>query len=103
MLFLNNGNSLIIGKLREMLREESVGSRFLGGWRREWAQIATFCESTNEKFVSLLVLPNNELVKLADQVSGVAWREKSFGQRLKFGLLGGNLCLWGPERFFSFV
>ncbi|MDT8302974.1 MAG: hypothetical protein RQ760_15950, partial [Sedimentisphaerales bacterium] len=27
----------------------------------------------------------------------------SFGQRLKFGLLGGNLCLWGPERFFSVV
>jgi hypothetical protein len=33
----------------------------------------------------------------------IYWREKSFGQRLKFGLLGGNLCLWGPERFFSVV
>jgi hypothetical protein len=34
---------------------------------------------------------------------GVISREKSFGQRLKFGQAGGNLCLWGPERFFSGV
>ena len=50
-LFLNDGNSSIIGKLGETLCEESVGSRFLGGWRRQWAQIVTFCVSTNEKFV----------------------------------------------------
>jgi len=33
-------------------------------------------------------------------ISGVVPREKSFGQRPKFGQAGGNLSLWGPERFF---
>jgi len=31
---------------------------------------------------------------------GIVPREKSFGQRPKFGQVGGNLSLWGPERFF---
>jgi len=30
-------------------------------------------------------------------------REKSFGQRRKFGQAGGNFRLWEPERFFSVV
>jgi len=42
-------------------------------------------------------------VKRSDRGLGVISREKSFGQRLKFGQVGGNLCLWGPERFFSGV
>ena len=38
-----------------------------------------------------------------NRLLGIVLREKSFGQRRKFGQAGGNFRLWGPERFFSVV
>ena len=37
----------------------------------------------------------------ANAAFGAISREESFGQRPRFGRPGGNLSLWGPERFFS--
>ena len=39
-------------------------------------------------------------MNLTDQILGVAWREKSFGQRLKFGLSGGKFVPLGPRTIF---
>ena len=39
-------------------------------------------------------------MSLVDQFLGVAWREKSFGQRLKFGLSGGKFVPLGPRTIF---
>ena len=51
-------------------------------------------------FQQKTVLPDNELVNLVDQVPGAAWREKSFGQRFKFGLPGGKFVPLGPRTIF---
>ena len=39
-------------------------------------------------------------MNLINQFHGVAWREKSFGQRLKFGLPGGKFVPLGPRTIF---
>lgn len=38
---------------------------------------------------------------MAEQPLGVAWREKSFGQRLKLGAPGGGICASGAPNEFS--
>jgi len=39
-------------------------------------------------------------VNLVNQALGVAWREKSFGQRLNFGPSGGKFVPLGPRTIF---
>ena len=39
-------------------------------------------------------------MNLTNQALGAAWREKSFGQRLKFGLPGGKFVPLGPRTIF---
>ncbi len=48
-----------------------------------------------------LLHPDNGQVACIDRGSGAKPREKSFGQMAKLGRQGGNLDIWGPERFFS--
>ena len=49
------------------------------------------------------ITPQHVQAELDNLARRIWLREKSFGQRLKFGAQGGNLCLWGPERFFSVI
>ena len=53
--------------------------------------------------VDLTTLAANQYVDRLNRALGVDSREESFGQRLRLAHEGGNLCLWGPERFFSVV
>ena len=44
--------------------------------------------------------PVNAQVAMAEHTQRVAWREKSFGQRLKFGARGGKFVPLGPRASF---
>ena len=46
------------------------------------------------------VHPVNAYVDQTDQGLGAVWREKSFGQRLKFGAGGGKFVPLGPRTIF---
>ena len=47
-----------------------------------------------------MVHPVNAQATLAQQPPGMAWREKSFGQRVKFGAPGGKCVPPGPRTSF---